>query len=342
MTLGALADALGGRLVGDASTLIDQVATLSGATSGRISFLAHAKYAAQLKQTAASAVLLRAADSAHCNVAHIIVDDPYVAFARVSQLLNPQQPTQKGVHPSAVIAADAIIHPSCRIDPHVVVSSGAVLHEGVWIGSGSHVGENVTLGAHTRLYPNVVIYAGCQLGERVVLHANVVIGADGFGIANEAGVWIKIPQIGGVRIGDDVEVGASTTIDRGAIEDTVIEEGVKLDNQIQIGHNCFVGAHTAMAGCVAVAGSARIGRHCSIGAAALILGHLEIADHTRISAATVVSRSIHTAGTYTGLFPMDEHVAWTKNAAHLRRLAQYADRVQDLETRLAKLEKTHG
>ena len=191
--------------------------------------------------------------------------------------------------------------------------------------------EEGHIGAHSRLQSRITIYKGCQIGERCLIHAGVVVGADGFGLAQAGGTWLKIPQIGIVRIGNDVEIGANTTIDRGSLDDTIIEDGVKLDNQIQIGHNVFIGAHTAMAGCVGVAGSARIGSHCEIGGAAMILGHLTIADYVSISAGTLVSKSITKPGAYSGAYPADSHKNWLRNAAHLRHLDALADRIAALE-----------
>jgi UDP-3-O-[3-hydroxymyristoyl] glucosamine N-acyltransferase len=234
----------------------------------------------------------------------IVSDNPYAYFARVSQLFNPVVLQAGGVHPSAV------------------VSQKASLGERVSIGAGCVIGDDVVIGDDCCLYPRVVIYPKCTLGKRVVAHAGVVIGADGFGIARDEGRWVKIPQIGGVRIGDDVEIGANTTVDRGALDDTVIEEGVKLDNQVQVGHNVRIGAHSAVAGCVGIAGSADIGRHCTIGGAAMIHGHITIADHVHVSAGTLISRSLHKPGTYTGFYPFDEHEAWRRSAAQLRRLSK--------------------
>jgi UDP-3-O-[3-hydroxymyristoyl] glucosamine N-acyltransferase len=234
----------------------------------------------------------------------IVCDAPYAYFARVSQLFNSMTSQEPGVHPSAV------------------VSPKASLGERVSIGAGCVVGEGVRIGDDCCLYPRVVIYPNCSLGNRVILHAGVVIGADGFGIAPQEGRWVKIPQIGGVRIGDDVEIGANTTVDRGALDDTVIEEGAKLDNQIQVGHNVRIGAHTAIAACTGIAGSADIGRHCTIGGAAMIHGHIKIADHVHVSAGTLISRSLPNPGTYTGIYPFDEHEAWKRSAAQLRRLAK--------------------
>jgi UDP-3-O-[3-hydroxymyristoyl] glucosamine N-acyltransferase len=228
------------------------------------------------------------------------------------------------------------------VHPAAVVAPGATLGAGVSIGAGCVVGEGSVIGAQTCLYPGAVVYPGCRIGARCIIHAGVVIGADGFGIARDEGRWVKIPQVGGVTIGDDVEIGANTTVDRGAMDDTVIGDGVKLDNQIQIGHNCRVGAHTAMAGCVAVAGSAQIGAHCTIGAGALILGHLSICDHAEISADTVISRSIHKPGIYTGMYPFDDNESWARNTAVVRHLAALADRVRELEKRLDAQPKSKG
>ena len=312
LTLGEIASRLGGRVVGDAATLIRQVGSLENGGAGEISFLPNPKFKALLASTRASAVIVGADGEHLTELPRIVCEAPYVYFARVSQLFNPLT-TQEGIHPSAVIA------PGARLGARVSVGAGCV------------VGEGVVIGDDSCLYPNVVVYAGCSLGRRVVVHSGAVIGADGFGIAQDQGRWVKIPQIGAVRIGDDVEIGANTTIDRGALDDTVIEEGVKLDNQIQIGHNCRVGAHTAMAGCVAVAGSANIGRHCTIGAASVVLGHLSLADHVNVSAGTVISRTIRKPGTYTGLYPFDDNESWARNTALVRHLSELADRVRALE-----------
>jgi UDP-3-O-[3-hydroxymyristoyl] glucosamine N-acyltransferase len=314
VTLGEIASRLGGRVVGDPATPIRQVASLESAAGGDITFLSDPRHKAKLAATRASAVILPKEAEGFSALPRIVSDAPYLYFARVSQLFNPLTTQAPGVHPSAVLGKNVKLGP------------------GVSIGPGCVVGDGVSIGAGSCLYPRVVVYAGCTLGSRVILHSGVVIGADGFGLAkDEAGRWVKIPQIGAVRIGDDVEIGANTTVDRGALDDTVIEDGVKLDNQIQVGHNCRIGAHTAMAGCTGVAGSTHIGRHCTIGAAASILGHLKIVDHVTVSACTTISRSIHKQGTYTGLYPSDEHEAWVRNTALVRHLAELAARVRALE-----------
>jgi UDP-3-O-[3-hydroxymyristoyl] glucosamine N-acyltransferase len=340
-TLAEIAARFGGRVVGEPGILIRQVGTLERAGEGQIAFLANPRYCSQLAATHAAAVIVAPDAENLTALPRIVCDNPYAYFARVSQLLNPAAPARPGVHAGAHVAAGAQIDPSARIDAGATVEDGAKLGAGCWIGAGGFVGHGAQLGDGCRLYPSVVIYPGCRLGARVVLHSGVVLGADGFGIAREGGRWIKIPQIGRVLIGDDVEIGANTTIDRGAIEDTVIEEGVKLDNQIQIGHNCRVGAHTAMAGCVAVAGSADIGRRCTIGAGALILGHLSICDDTQISADTVISRSIRKPGIYTGMFPFDDNRAWARNTAVVRHLADLAERVRKIERQLQRKDREH-
>ncbi len=341
-TLAEIAARFGGRVVGAPQVLIRQVGTLERAGDGQIAFLANPRYRARLAATRAAAVIVGPDAEALTALPRIVCDNPYAYFARVSQLLNPPEAVVPGVQPGARVAAGARIDVTARIDAGASVEAGAAIGPGCWIGAGCVVGQGAELGVGCRLYPCVVIYAGCRLGARVVLHSGVVIGADGFGIAREDGRWIKIPQIGRVVIGDDVEIGANTTIDRGAIEDTVIEEGVKLDNQIQIGHNCRVGAHTAMAGCVAVAGSADIGRRCTIGAGAIILGHLSICDDTQVSADTVISRSIRQPGTYTGMFPFDDNRSWARNTALVRHLAELAERVRRLERQLQQKDPGHG
>jgi UDP-3-O-[3-hydroxymyristoyl] glucosamine N-acyltransferase len=319
LTLGQIAARLGGRVAGDPATAIRQVGSLENAGAGEITFLSGPKYRAKLAETRAAAVILAPDCEALTALPRIVCDAPYLYFARVSQLFNPLTVQPEGIHPSAVVS------PTARLGARVSVGAGCV------------VGDDAVIGDDSCLYPRVVVYPKCVLGSRVIVHSGAVIGADGFGLArDEAGRWVKIPQIGSVRIGDDVEIGANTTIDRGAIDDTVIEEGVKLDNQIQIGHNVRVGAHTAMAGCAGVAGSANIGRHCTIGGASVILGHLSLVDHVHVSAGTVISRSIRRPGTYTGMFPFDDNESWARNSALVRRLADLAERLRALERKEKK------
>jgi len=301
LTLGEIVQRLGGRVAGDPKTLVHQVASLEHAGVRQISFFTGSRYRAQLAATRAAAVVLGPEAESETTLPRIVVENPYAYFARLSQLFNPLVLQAPGVHPSAVVA------------------KSAKLGARVSIGAGCVIGDAAAVGDDSVLYPRVVVYPGCIIGARAIIHSGAVIGADGFGIAEDEGRWVKIPQIGGVKIGEDVEIGANTTIDRGAIDDTVIEDGVKLDNQIQVGHNVRIGAHTAIAGCTGIAGSADIGRHCTIGGAAIILGHLRIADHVNISAGTLISRSIAKPGTYTGVYPFDEHGAWARAAAALRR-----------------------
>jgi UDP-3-O-[3-hydroxymyristoyl] glucosamine N-acyltransferase len=312
-TLAQIASQLGGRIVGDSSILIRQVGSLARGGDGQIAFYSNPKFRSVLAQAKVAAVVLDAPSESLTALPRIVSDNPYAYFARVSQLLNPLTQQAPGVHPSAVVA------PSAKLGARVSVGAGCV------------IGEGVTVGDDSCLYPRVTVYPGCRIGARAIIHSGAVIGADGFGIARSEDRWLKIPQVGGVAIGDDVEIGANTTIDRGTMDDTIIEDGVKLDNQIQVGHNCRIGAHTAMAGCVAVAGSADIGRHCTVGAAAVILGHLSLCDRVNVSAHTVISRSIREPGTYTGMFPFDDNESWARNTALVRHLAELADRVRRLE-----------
>jgi UDP-3-O-[3-hydroxymyristoyl] glucosamine N-acyltransferase len=331
LTLGEIAARLGGRLVGGAGVLIEQIGSLEHAGPRQIAFFSGQRYRAQLAATRAGAVVVAPAAAQQTKLPRIVSDNPYAYFARVSQLLNPVPVPEAGVHAAAQVDPTARVAASARVEAGAVVGAGAELGERTWVGAGSFVGDRVSIGADTRLYPSVTVYAACRLGARVIVHAGAVIGADGFGMAGEEGRWIKLPHVGRVLIGDDVEIGANTTIDRGTVDDTVLEEGVKLDNQIQIGHNCRIGAHSALAGCVGVAGSAVIGRHCTVGGAAVILGHLSLCDDVHVSAGTVISRSIRKPGTYTGMFPFDDNASWARNTALVRHLAELAERVGALE-----------
>ncbi len=325
--------------MGDADTLVNQVATLESAKKGHITFLASGKYRAQLAATHAGAIILGEADSAATQIPRIVCENPYAYFARVSALLNPMQQAVPGIHPSAVIGEGAQLDHSVQVAAHVVIGAGASIGAGSVIMEGCSIGEGVRIGADARLYPRVVVYHDCVLGNRLIAHSGVVIGADGFGIAMDEGRWLKIPQIGRVVIGDDVEIGANTTIDRGALDDTVIGDGVKLDNQIQVAHNVHIGAHTAIAGCVGIAGSTTIGRYCRIGGSAGILGHLQIADHVEISSFTLIGKSIREAGSYTGTFPFSKNGEWRKNASHLRHLDELAGKIRILQQEIEALRR---
>ncbi len=333
--LAEIVQRFGGELRGDPDVLITQVASLETAGPGHISFFSNPRYRKQLELTQADAVLVTAEVADATERSRIVCKDPYAYFARLSALLNPLPPVIPGIHPSAAIDPSARIAHSASIGAFVAIGAEAEVGEGTLIEAGCVIADRVRIGSECRIYARVTLYHDCVIGDRVILHSGGVIGADGFGIAWEQGRWNKIPQIGRVIIENDVEIGANTTIDRGALDDTVIEEGVKLDNQIQIGHNCRIGAHTAIAGCVGIAGSARIGRYCRIGGGAMIGGHLEIVDHVEISAATALAKSLLKPGTYTSLFPVSLHQDWLKNASHIRHLDSLADRVRQLEARIA-------
>ena len=321
LQLGAIVEALGGELHGDAALPIERLAPLASAPPDALGFLSHPRYVKELAASRAACVIVSPAmaGAAAARGAFIVTPDPYLYFARLTQLWKARhaRPDAVRIHPSAVIDPDARVDASARIGALCVVERGA------------------QIGPDTVLKSRVTVSEGCSIGARCLLHPGVVIGADGFGLAPHEGSWVKIEQLGAVRIGDDVEIGANTCIDRGALEDTVIEDGVKLDNLIQIGHNVRVGPHTAMAGCVGVAGSAVIGAHCTIGGGAIVLGHLALADGVHISAATVVTRSIHKPGHYTGMFPIDDNAAWEKNAATLKQLHGLRERLKALEKRTA-------
>ena len=317
LRLGAIIEALGGELQGDPGLSIERLAPLATAGGNAIAFLSHPKYQKELAASGAACVIVAPAmrEAAAARGAFIETPDPYLYFARLTQLWKKAhaRPEAARIHPSAVIDPEAVIDPSARIGALCVIERGA------------------RIGADTVLKSGVTVSEDCVIGARCLLHPGVVIGADGFGLAPHEGTWVKIEQLGAVRIGDDVEIGANTCIDRGALEDTVIEDGVKLDNLIQIGHNVRIGKHTAMAGCAAVAGSATIGAHCTIGGRAGVLGHLSIADHVHISSTSLVTRSIHKPGHYTGVFPIDDNAAWEKNAATLKQLHSLRERLKALE-----------
>jgi len=336
--LAEIVERLGGEVVGNPEVTIRQVATLESAGPGDIAFLAQRRYRPQLRATRAAAVILPHAERDVTVLPRILCADPYLYFARVSTLLNPPQEVESGVHRSAVIEPGAHVAASARIGPGCHIGRRAEVGEEACIDAGCAIGDEARIGEGSRLYPSVVVYARCVIGRRAIVHSGAVIGADGFGIALDAGQWLKIPQIGRVIIGDDVEIGANTTIDRGALDDTVIEDGVKLDNQIQIGHNVHVGAHTAMAGCVGIAGSARIGRNCTLGGGAIVLGHLELADGVHISAGTLVTKSINRPGTYTGVYPLQENRDWSRTAARLRNIDRLDARIRMLERLVADLQ----
>lgn len=324
---------LGGELVGDPAVVIERIAPLEHAGPQDLAFLANPRYRSQLDACKAAAVILSPKLADATERPRILTPDPYLYFAQVTRLLNPARAARSGVHPSAVVVDP--VPAAVEIGPHCSVEAGVELGAGVILGAGCSIGEGVSIGEGTRIYPNVTIYPGCRIGARCIIHAGAVIGADGFGFARRSdGSWLKIPQLGGVVIGDDVEIGANTTIDRGAIEDTEIGDGAILDNLVQIAHNVKVGRHTAMAGCAGVAGSVRIGERCMIGGGVGIAGHLEVADDVVVSAFTLISKSIRSRGVYTGGLPQQTHADWVKNFSHLRHLDALADRIRALEQRL--------
>ena len=338
-SLAELARLFGGTVLGDAAVSVRQVAALESAGPEDLSFLTNKKYQKLLTTTRAAAVLLPEDAADATRLPRIVCKNPYASYARIAALLNPEVASESGIHPAAVVDGRARIAASATVGPCAVVEKDAEIGEYVVIGPNCLVGRGVRIGPHSRLHANVVIYHDCVIGQRVILHSGAVIGADGFGMAMDDGHWLKIPQIGRVVIGNDVEVGASTTIDRGALDDTVIEDGVKLDNQIQIGHNCHIGAHTAIAGCTGIAGSTRIGKYCMLGGNAMISGHLTIADKVTISGGTLVAKSISEPGTYTAVFPMLAHAKWLKNAALVRQLDAMMERIRWLENEVKKTRK---
>lgn len=338
-TLAEIVHRLGGEIVGDATVCVEQIATLAKAGPRELSFLTNSKYRAQLASTRAAAVIVGPRDRDATDRPRIVADNPYAYVARALALLNPAPPVEPGIHPTAVVHATAEVDPSAAVGPHAVIGARTRIGARTLLAAGCHVGDGSIIGDDCRLYPGVSIYHDCVLGDRVIVHSGAVIGADGFGFAPDGGQWVKIPQIGRVVIGNDVEIGANTTIDRGALDDTVIGEGVKLDNQIQIAHNVRIGAHTVMAACVGVAGSTTIGRHCMVGGAAGIIGHLEIADNVTVSVGTFVTKSIDEPGTYTAVWSAMPHRQWLTLQARLRHVEEMAEKIRMLEQRIQDLER---
>jgi UDP-3-O-[3-hydroxymyristoyl] glucosamine N-acyltransferase len=332
-----LASEIGAELHGDPEGEVRSFAPLAGAQAGSISFLSGSRYRKFLKDTRATAVILAKEDLAACPTSALVCRDPYLAFAKVARLLSPEPAAPAaGIHASAVVDVTASVHPLASVGPHCVIEAGAILEEGAVLGPFCLVGRESSVGAYTRLVASVTLCARVRIGSRSLVHPGVVIGADGFGFANDAGRWLKIPQIGGVLIGNDVEIGANTTIDRGALEDTVIEDGVKLDNLVQIAHNVKIGAHTAVAGCVGISGSTKIGKHCAIGGASGIGGHLEITDGVIIGGMSRLNKSITRAGEYVSGTPVDTMHQWRKNSARFKHLDEMARRLAALEKKVGQ------
>lgn len=350
LTLEQIAQRFGGEIVGDATVKVAGLAPLDQAQPHQLAFLANPKYLSQVESTHAGAVLIAPSDLAKLASGQgrnfIVTPNPYAYFARVAQwfidLAAPKAPA--GVHPSAVIDPAAQVAPDAVIGPHVVVEAGAVVGARARIDANVTIGRGTQVGEDSHLYPNVTVYHGCKIGPRAIVHAGAVVGSDGFGFAPDfvgegearTGSWVKIPQVGGVTIGADVEIGANTTIDRGAMADTIIEDCVKIDNLVQIGHNCKIGAYTVIAGCAGIAGSTTIGRHCMIGGAVGVAGHVTLADYVIVTAKSGVSKSLLKPGIYTSAFPAVGHAEWNKSAALVRNLDKMRERIKTLEATLAE------
>lgn len=330
-SLGELADRLDLAFSGDANRIITGLATLAGAGGSDLAFLAEKKYLPQLAASAAGAVILPPELVAQCPVDYLISDSPYLAFARASQLFCriPQPP--EGIHPGALVSPEAQVHESACIGPNAVVEPGAQVGAGAILGAGAYLGHNSRLGAGTRVYPNAVIYHDVQLGENCTIHSQAVLGADGFGFARDVDSWEKISQLGGVRIGDSVEIGACTTVDRGTLDHTVIEDGVIIDNQVQIAHNCRIGKNTAIAGCAGLAGSTIIGANCTLAGGVGVVGHVEICDNVHITGMTMVTRSITEPGSYSSGTPMSSTRNWKRSAVRFSQLESIQQRLAALE-----------
>ncbi len=334
-------------LQGSSALYLDRVASLEAAGPRELAFLANPRYRQQARASRAGLLVLSSADAAalfpegRTEGALLSCENPYAWFAFAAQVLAATPAPRSGVAPGAVVDPGAHVSPSARVDSNAVIGAQAQIGAGAWIGAGSVIGEGAQIGAGSRLHSGVHVYAHCRIGQRAIVHSGAVIGADGFGFAPFRNAWVKIPQTGIVVIGDDVEIGANSTIDRGSAGDTVIGEGVKIDNQVQIGHNCRIGEHTAIAGCVGIAGSAVIGKHCQLGGAAMIHGHIAIADGTIVGAGTLVSHNLPQADFYTGVFPIMRNRDWEKNAALVRHLTGMRDRLRRLEKGAGVQDNTH-
>jgi UDP-3-O-[3-hydroxymyristoyl] glucosamine N-acyltransferase len=343
LTLADLQARLGGEIRGDAGVAVRGVASLENAGADQIGFLVGTKYLAQARASQAGALIIPTTLTEALPQSCLAVSNPHAAFARAVAMLYPEPQPDPGIHPGAVVAADALLGADVRVGPGAVIGAGARVGDRSVIHAHAVIGPGASIGADCLLHSRAIVQHGCVLGERVILHPGCVIGGDGFGLAWEkdadGGYWSKVPQVGRVILEDDVEVGANTTVDRGALDDTVIERGAKLDNLIQIAHNCRVGHHTAIAACVGIAGSTKIGAWCQIGGAAMIIGHLSICDRVTISAGTFVAKDIREPGTYTSVQPLMRHEDWLRNAAHLRHLDKLAARIKALENLLKKEEE---
>lgn len=338
-TLAQISARIQAKLVGNPDIFIEGVAPIANAKTGYLCFLENSKYRKYLSDTVASAVILAEKDVSFCKTNALVTDNPHLAYAKVAELFAQNTEQMAGIHSSVVVGEGTELDPSCAIGPLVVIGRDCKIGANVQIGAGCVIGDGCEIGANTRLYPRVTLYHVVTIGQSCLLHSGAVIGADGFGYAQSPQGWYKVPQLGGVVIGNQVEIGANTSIDRGAIEPTVIEDGVKLDNQIQIGHNVHIGAHTAIAGCVGIAGSVRIGKFCMIAGGVGIANHVEIADRVIITAMTGVSKSILVPGIYSSGFRAEKHEAWQRNTVHFQHLDDYFKRLQKLEKQSSSKEK---
>jgi UDP-3-O-[3-hydroxymyristoyl] glucosamine N-acyltransferase len=335
-SLGELAAEFGCELVGDPATPVSRVATLTNAAPDCLSFLANKAYREQLSATTAGAVVLQPDDAELCPVPALIHANPYLVYARIAATLHPEPAIEPGVHAAAFVDSEARVDPGAQVSPNATLQAGAIVAAGAFIGPGAVVGPGCRVGRDTRLLANSTLVQDVVIGERCIVHPGAVIGADGFGNAMGESGWVKVPQVGGVRIGNDVEIGSNSTIDRGAIDDTVIEDGVRIDNLVQIAHNVRVGAHTAMAAFTGISGSTVIGKRCMLAGQAGIVGHITICDDVVVGGATMISKDIHEPGFYTGSFPAEKDREWKRKVARFRRLGDLQDRVKALEARAKK------
>jgi len=332
ISLADLAAHIEAELVNSAgTTLVKGLTTLDSATAEQISFFSNRAYRERLAKTCAAAVILAPTDKKHCPVPMLVMDNPYLGYAKAAYLFKKSYPAASGIHPSAWVSPDAILAEGVSIAAQAVVEAGVYIAENVVVGAGCVIQQDVEIGANSCLIANVTLCAGVKLGQRVILHPGVVIGADGFGLAHDRGAWMKIPQLGSVSIGNDVEIGANTTVDRGALTDTVLEDGVKLDNQIQVAHNVYIGAHTVIAGCAGIAGSTHVGKHCMIGGGVNIGGHLQIADNVQVTGRSVIMQSITEPGVYSSGTPLEPNAKWHRNYARMKQLDALFKRVSHLE-----------
>ena len=327
ITAAELAERFALSVYGDASATVRGVGTLAGAQPHQLAFLANSKYRNQLQASQAGIVVLRAEDAELAPGTALVAREPYSAFAKIAALFEPVPQRPPGIHASAVIDPTTTVAASAHVGPFVSIGANSRVGDGCVVGPGCTIGDDCEVGDGSELVARVTLVARVRLGKRVRVFPGAVLGAAGFGLAMEAGRWINVPQLGGVRVGDDCEIGANTCIDRGALEDTVLEDDVRLDNLVQIGHNVHIGAHTAMAGCSAAAGSARIGRYCLIGGAAGVLGHLEVCDRVTITAMSLVTGSIREPGEYSSGTPLTDNRTWRKNAARFKQLDAIARRI---------------